>query len=198
MLNGIPLFFAISLRMASAEQIILDLHRSGEIRKACLTITGGDPLWRDLEQECVLILLEKDPDKIMQIHGQGYFKFYVVRLLLNLYRGKNNQFAQKYRHHDTTEEIDPNADMTHEEYNSLMDDMWAIAEAEMDSWAKEGAFPYDKELLKLHMATGNMKKLSRETGIPYRSVIYSIEQAKAKIKAAILLNHGTDTPATRQ
>ena len=198
MLNCIPLFFAISLRMASAEQIILDLHRSGEIRKACLTITGGDPLWRDLEQECVLILLEKDPDKILQIHGQGYFKFYVVRLLLNLYRGKNNQFAQKYRHHDSTEEIDPNADMTHEEYNSLVDDMWAIAEAEMDSWAKEGAFPYDKELLKLHMATGNMKKLSRETGIPYRSVIYSIEQAKAKIKAAILLNHGTDTPAPRQ
>ena len=185
--------------MASAEQIILDLHRSGEIRKACITITGGDPLWRDLEQECVLILLEKDPDKILQIHGQGYFKFYVVRLLLNLYRGKNNQFAQKYRHHDTTEEIDPNADMTHEEYSSLVDDMWAIAETEMDSWAKEGAFPYDKELLKLHMATGNMKKLSRETGIPYRSVIYSIEQAKAKIKAAILKTHGrTDTPATRQ
>jgi hypothetical protein len=196
-LNGIPLFFAISLRMPLAETIILDLYRSGEIRKACLTITGGDPLWRDLEQECVLILLEKDPDKILQIHSQGYFKFYVVRLLLNLYRGKNNQFAQKYRHHDSTEEINPNADMTHEEYNSLVDDMWAIAETEMDSWAKEGAFPYDKELLKLHMATGNMKKLSRETGIPYRSVIYSIEQAKAKIKAAILLNHGTDTPATR-
>ncbi len=47
--------------MASAEHTILDLYRSGEIRKACLTITGGDPLWRDLEQECVLILLEKDP-----------------------------------------------------------------------------------------------------------------------------------------
>ena len=86
--------------MQSAETVILDLYRSGEIKKACLTITGGDPLWRDLEQECVLILLEKDPAKILQIQGQGYFKFYVVRLLLNLYRGKNNQFAQKYRHHD--------------------------------------------------------------------------------------------------
>ena len=41
------------------------------------------------------------------------------------------------------------------------------------------------------MATGNMKKLSRDTGIPYRSVIYSIEQAKAKIKAAILKTHGS-------
>ena len=175
--------------MQSAEQVILDLYRSGEIKKACLTITGGDPLWRDLEQECVLILLEKDPAKILQIQEQGYFKFYVVRLLLNLYRGKNNQFAQKYRHHDITEELDPNADMTYEEYNSIVDDMWAIAETEMDSWAKEGAFPYDKELLKLHLRTGNMKKMSRETGIPYRSIIYSIEQAKAKIKAAILNGH---------
>ena len=74
--------------MQSAETVILDLYRSGEIKKACLTITGGDPLWRDLEQECVLILLEKDPDKILQIHSQGYFKFYVVRLLLNLYPGQ--------------------------------------------------------------------------------------------------------------
>jgi hypothetical protein len=186
------------LRMASSEQIILDLYRNGEIRKACLTITGGDPLWRDLEQECVLILLEKDPAKIVQIHSQGYFKFYVVRLLLNLYRGKNNQFAQKYRHHDSNIEIDPNADMTYEEYNSLHDDLWAIAEAEMNSWAKEGAFAYDKELLKLHMEIGNMKALSRETGIPYRSIIYSIEQAKAKIKAAILCNGHIDLPAPDQ
>ena len=175
--------------MQSADTIILDLYRSGEIRKACLTITGGDPLWRDLEQECVLILLEKDPAKILQIHGQGYFKFYVVRLLLNLYRGKNNQFAQKYRHHDLLEELDPDSPIPQSEYDSLMDDLWAIAEAEMDTWAKDGAFPYDKELLRLHLRTGNMKKLSRETGIPYRSIIYSIDQAKAKIKAAIQ-SHG--------
>jgi hypothetical protein len=81
--------------MASADTIILDLYRSGEIRKACLTITGSDPLWRDLEQECVLILLEKDPAKILQIHEQGYFKFYVVRLLLNLYRGKEQPVRPK-------------------------------------------------------------------------------------------------------
>ena len=47
-----------------------------------------------------------------------------------------------------------------------------IAEAEMDTWAKDGAFPYDKELLRLHLRTGNMKKISRDTGIPYRSIIY--------------------------
>jgi len=124
--------------MASAETVILDLYRTGEIRKACLTITGGDPLWRDLD----------------------------------LYRGKNNQFAQKYRHHDLLEELDPDSPIPQAEYDSLMDDLWAIAEAEMDTWAKDGAFPYDKELLRLHLRTGNMKKLSR-----------------AKIKAAIQ-NHG--------
>ena len=184
--------------MQSADQVILDLYRTGEIRKACLTITGGDPLWRDLEQECVLILLEKDPAKILQIQAQGYFKFYVVRLLLNLYRGKNNQFAQKYRHHDLLEELNPDAPISQAEYDSLMDDLWAIAEAEMDTWAKDGAFPYDKELLRLHLKTGNMKKLSRDTGIPYRSIIYSIDQAKAKIKAAIQAHgHADISPADK-
>jgi len=38
------------------------------------------------------------------------------------------------------------------------------------------------------MQTGNMKAMSRETGIPYRSIIYSIEQAKNKIKTAIESN----------
>jgi hypothetical protein len=74
------------------------------------------------------------------------------------------------------------------DYDSLLDDLWAIAQQEMDSWAKDGAFPYDKELLNLLMQTGNMKAMSRETGIPYRSIIYSIEQAKAKIKTAIESN----------
>ena len=41
----------------------------------------------------------------------------------------------------------------------------------MDSWAKDGAFTYDKELLNLLMQTNNMKAMSRETGIPYRSII---------------------------
>ena len=56
---------------------------------------------------------------------------------------------------------------------TLLDDLWSIAQAEMDSWAKDGAFPYDKELLNLLMQTNNMKAMSRETGIPYRSIIYS-------------------------
>ena len=171
-----------------ASTIILDLYRSGEIRKACLTITGGNPLWRDLEQEAVLILLEKDPDKIAKMHQQGYLRFYIVRLIINLYRGNNNQFAKKYRHHDERVEIDPETQSELNDYDPLLDDLWAIAQSEMDSWAKDGAFPYDKELLNLLMQTGNMKAMSRETGIPYRSIIYSIEQAKAKIKSAIEAN----------
>ena len=172
----------------NAESIVLDLYRSGEIRKACLTITGGNPLWKDLEQEVVLILLEKDPDKILKMQVQGYLRFYIVRLIMNLYRGNNNQFAKKYRRHDERVEVDPETQELSKDYDSLLDDLWAIAQSEMDSWAKDGAFPYDKELLNLLMQTGNMKAMSRETGIPYRSIIYSIEQAKAKIKTAIESN----------
>ena len=171
--------------MADAATIILDLYRQGEIRKACLTITGNDQLWRDLEQETVLILLEKDPDKIVKMHQAQYLRFYIVRLIINLYRGNNNQFAKKYRHHEERVEVDPQVPDNSTEYNTLLDDLWEIAQQEIDSWAKDGAFPYDKELLNLLMQTGNMKAMSRETGIPYRSIIYSIEQAKVKIKNSI-------------
>ena len=171
--------------MADAATIILDLYRQGEIRKACLTITGNDQLWRDLEQETVLILLEKDPDKIVKMHQAQYLRFYIVRLIINLYRGKNNQFHAKFRHHEERVEVDPQAPDNSTEYNTLLDDLWEIAQQEIDSWAKDGAFPYDKELLNLLMQTGNMKAMSRETGIPYRSIIYSIEQAKVKIKNSI-------------
>jgi len=178
--------------MATASDVITELYTSGEIRKACLTITGGDPLWRDLEQETVLILLEKDPDKIMQTFNAGYLKFYVVRLIINLYRGKNNQFAHKYRQHDTNAEVSADLPADQSEYNALMDDLWAIAQTEMDSWAKGGAFPYDKTLLHEYMQTFNMKRLSRETNIPYRSIIFSIEKSKERIKAA-LETHGHHT-----
>ena len=81
--------------------------------------------------------------------------------------------------------MDPQAPDNSTEYNNLLDDLWEIAQQEIDSWAKDGAFPYDKVLLNLLMQTGNMKAMSRETGIPYRSIIYSIEQAKVKIKNSI-------------
>jgi hypothetical protein len=112
----------------------------------------------------------------------------VVRLLLNLYRGKNNQFAQKYRHHDLLEELALDSPIPQSEYDSLMDDLWAIAEAEMDTWAKDGAFPYDKELLRLHLRTGNMKKLSRDDGhsVPLNNLFHRPSQGP-KSRPAIQL-----------
>ncbi len=65
---------------------------------------------------------------------------------------------------DLLEELDPDSPIPQSEYDSLMDDLWAIAEAEMDTWAKDGAFPYDKELLRLHLRTGNMKKMKKAAG----------------------------------
>ena len=80
------------------------------------------------------------------------------------------------------------ADQVDENYDTTVDVLWQSCVAEMDRWHKPGEFPYDKTLLLEHMKTWNMKLLSRETGIPYRSICYSVEKIKERLKRAIELN----------
>jgi hypothetical protein len=86
-------------------------------------------------------------------------------------------------------QYDQNAhDQADENYDTTVDVLWQSCVAEMDRWHKPGEFPYDKTLLLEHMKTWNMKLLSRETGIPYRSICYSVEKIKERLKRAIELN----------
>ncbi len=52
----------------------------------------------------------------------------------------------------------------------------------MDSWAKAGAYPYDKQLFLLWLELGNKKLIERHTKIPWRSISYTINNCKQKLK----------------
>ena len=165
-----------------ASQIILDFYRSGELKKICTTITGNNQLSKDLEQEVVLYLLEKPQSKIMDIHNKGYFKFYVVKMVMTLYNCTTTPFSNKYRHNKNDEYLDKDYDSAETFYNENIDVLWALAEKEIDSWNKNGGFPYEKEMLKLFMKTNNMREMNRLTKIPYRSICYTMDEIKKKLK----------------
>ena len=165
-----------------SSQIILDFYRSGELKKICSTITGNNQLSKDLEQEVVLYLLEKPESKIMDIHNKGYFKFYVVKMVMTLYNCTTTPFSNKYRHNKNDEYLDKDYDSAETFYNENIDVLWALAEKEIDSWNKNGGFPYEKEMLKLFMKTNNMREMNRLTKIPYRSICYTMDEIKKKLK----------------
>jgi len=175
----------------TASEIILDFYRSGELKRICSTITGNNQLTKDLEHEVVLYLLEKPEAKIIDIYTKGYFKFYVVKMVMTLYNCNTTPFANKYRHNKNDEYLDANYETAEEFYNDNIDVLWALAEKEIDSWAKNGGFPYEKEMLKLFMKTNNMREMNRLTKIPYRSICYTMDEIKKKLKT-MFKNNGID------
>lgn len=159
----------------------MQLYDSGELRKACLSI-GGSQWADDLLQEVVLVLFEKPEAKIMHAYNGGYFRFYVVRIIMNFFQSKTAGFYSKYRHLDEVVEID--FDITDE---SIPKDETKLLqlEAAIESLAGGKDFPYEQKLLKLHLRLKSKKKVSRETGIPYRTVCHNIDSIHEKIRNAI-------------
>lgn len=171
---------------------IMELYQSGEIARACRAVSQNHQLHEDLAQETVMVLLEKPADKIMSLHVNGALRFYAVRIIMVLWRGKWSQFTAKYRHFEPVVEFDQNIQARETDYNCQIDELMAIVEAEMESWAKDGAYPYDKNLLIEVVEAGSMTAISKATKIPYRSIVWSVEKAKTKIKKR-LKDHGFDS-----
>jgi DNA-directed RNA polymerase specialized sigma24 family protein len=162
----------------TARQAIMQLYDSGELRKACLSI-GGSQWADDLEQEILLVLFEKPEKKILDAHAAGYFRFYVVRIIMNFWSSKNSGFHQKYRHLDEKVELD--FDIVDD--NIPKDETKLLAlEAVIDKLAEGKDFPYEQKLLQLHLQLKTKKKVSRATGIPYRTVCHNLDEIYKRIK----------------
>lgn len=176
-----------------AETAIMELYKTGEIMRACERITQGNQLAQDLAQETMLILLQKPPSQINGMHQRKELRWYTTRLIMILWRGGWSDFSVKYRQFEPILETEPNQTQTQDqEYNHTIDRLIEIMETEMDSWAKQDAYPYDKNLLIEVTQAGSMTQVSKETKIPYRSVVWTIEKAKNKIKKR-LKEHGYDS-----
>jgi len=65
------------------------------IKEICNNICRQENLVKDLEQEVALIFLELPEDKRTKV--RGYFKFWVVRVVSNLWRSNTSPFWTKYR-----------------------------------------------------------------------------------------------------
>jgi hypothetical protein len=165
-----------------ARTIISQLYTSGKLRQIARQLATAD-LAQDLEHEIVIRLLEKPPEKIEAMHAAGYLNFYIVRMAINLYRSNNSRFQRDYRHYEHHADINSQQiESTHEEYDDRADMLYEKAVQCMDNWAKPGQYPYDKQLFLLWLDLGNKKLIERKTKIPWRSISYTINNCKEKLK----------------
>ena len=91
------------------------------IKEICTNVlrTNTDlHLLDDLTQEVCLILLSQENESIQTIYEQGYFKFYVARIITNQVLSNTSPFHKKYRQRI------PFIDIDDTEYNMLADKIW--------------------------------------------------------------------------
>lgn len=156
------------------EQIITEFYNSKDINQA---ISKMQPayLQDELKQEVFLVLCEMPEERLFQMYNDEYLKYFIVRTILNMAKSDRSTFYKKFR--EQLDEIPESFEMKKEDYdeslNEKLDDAIKILH-----W-------YERELLRLYSEEKNLLKISRDTNIPYRSILETIKKVKIFLKYKI-------------
>ena len=136
-----------------------------------------EELQYDLKAEVFLVLCEMNEDKLIGLYERNELKFYIVRIMLNMIKSDRSNFYKSYRNY--TEYVDNDTEV---EVNFDKSDLVDKLEKNL-----EGLHWYNKEILKLYAIDfkKNAKELSRKTGIPYMSIVRTINKTKKQMKTNI-------------
>ena len=134
----------------------------------------------DLKAEVFLVLCEMDEQKLIGMYERNELKFYIVRTMLNMIKSDRSNFYKNYRNHIEFVPTELNKEI--QRLNTEPTDLIDKLEQNL-----EGLHWYNKEILKLYAIDfkKNAKELSRKTGIPYMSIVRTINKTKKQMKQNI-------------
>jgi hypothetical protein len=164
--------------MNKRDFVIQEMYLSTDINDAIGKMQPRE-LQDDLRQEVFLVLCEMDESKLFDMYDGGYLKYFIVRTILNMAKSDRSNFYKKFR--QVYQEIPLTYEVKKDEYDEIL--MNKLEKSlEVLHW-------YEAELLKLYANNGkNLIAISRETKIPYRSLIKTIRKAKILMKYKIRNN----------
>ena len=133
-----------------------------------------EELQYDLKVEVFMVLLEMSDEKLFGLNERNEIRFYIVRTMLNMIKSDRSQFWKKYRNYTEYN----GKEVAEVENNNVIDVM---------EQGIENLHWYQKEILRLYTFdfNKNAKELSRQTGIPYMSIIRTLKQTKTELKKHI-------------
>lgn len=154
--------------------IITQLYLSEDINSA---ISKMQPYWlqEELRQEVFLVLCEMDEDRLVQMFNDGYLKYFIVRTILNMAKSDRSNFSRTFR--KVYEKVQ---DKPTEEYDESINKKLNKS-MEILHW-------YEREVFRLFSESGNLTQVSRDTNIPYRSLLKTVKKVKTLLKYKIRNN----------
>jgi hypothetical protein len=160
----------------SRDKIIAEFWESKSVNEAFEKMQPVE-LQADLKAEVFLVLCEMEEDKLIGLYQRNELKYYMVRIMLNMIKSDRSNFFKNYRNYvelDNDQEVASVESDPEEAYQKIELHLQNL------HW-------YNRELFKLYALDfkKNAKELSRKTGIPYMSIVRSINKTKAEIKKNI-------------
>ena len=136
-----------------------------------------EELQYDLKAEVFLVLCEMNEEKLIGMYERNELKFYIVRIMLNMIKSDRSNFYKSYRNY--TEYVDNDTEAIVD-----FDKLDLVDKLEKNL---EGLHWYNAAILKLYAIDfkKNAKELSRKTGIPYMSIVRTINKTKKQMKTNI-------------
>lgn len=128
----------------------------------------------DLKSELFLVIAELDEVKLIELYRKNQLKFYMVRVMINMVRSSKSKFYKNYRNYQEYVPIEIQENEQSDVTQIMLEHI-------------EGLYWYNKTILHLYTFefNKNAKELSRHTGIPYQSIIRSLNDTKRELKKKI-------------
>ena len=170
------------------DQIIADMYRNKDVADA-IGKMEPEGLRDDLRQEIFQVLCELPEERLLEMHREGWLKWFIVRTMLNMIKSDRSTFWYKFRR----------------QFVEVSDEMGREPEAPEDEARDQGRVRegvnglhwYEAKLIEIYAANGqNIAKISRETGIPYRSLFKTIKKVKEKLKKEVREERAPPSVAT--
>jgi hypothetical protein len=135
----------------------------------------------DLIQELALIVCEKDDEELIKI--DNYFNFWCVRVMINM-TGTRGNFTKLYRGQSIdADDAIFDSSLEYEDGVGYLSDI--VYECLDDIYGKGKGDPnknfYRRELFKLYLKLGSLRKVEKEVGINYSSVYNTVKEVKQTI-----------------
>jgi len=182
--------------MEERNRLLTEIFLSKELA-VCLAKIEPESIRDDLKQHVFLLLLEKPKEFITELNKTGKLKNYVVKVIFQLVRFKEDKFHRVQR-----KQTELPTDFTDFCIDSKLinDDDNRVVEMERhcevglavilntpspSQGGSDNVNWYHGRLLQLYVQLGNYRAVSKETGIPIKSVFNAVKQAREEIKRKV-------------
>lgn len=166
-------------------EIISSIALDKEYRDAAFRISDGNELAEDLFQELMVVLCKYDERKIVELHTRGELKWFVVRVMMTMWRSTSSPFYITYRRpllpvQPITEEYDLEKDNVMQQAIDGVNELLAKKKEshKIGEWAEWKTFD-------LYQQHGSCRKVARLTHIPYSTVRDTVRRMKLIITEQI-------------